>query len=269
MVAHLPPEALLAGADPLIRVAVRATRGSAPREGDALMLVSRAGVAGTIGGGRLEEMAIERARAMLAGEESQDVLSVPLGPEIGQCCGGAVTLGLDRLNDLARSELAAELDAERLARPQVYVFGAGHVGRALTRCLLLLPVRPVLIDSRADELAAAPAEAETRLLALPESALAKAPAGSAVVVLTHDHALDFLIASQALAARRFAYVGMIGSRTKRALFVRSLAGGTVDDAALVCPIGGAAVRDKRPEIIAALTAAEIAARLFGAAPAGA
>ncbi len=263
MVAHSNFDDLLAGEGPVVRVAVAETRGSAPRERDALMIVGPAAVAGTIGGGRLEQIAVERAGVMLEGGPAEDVLVVPLGPEIGQCCGGAVTLRLQRIDEAERAALRAEIEAQRQARPHVYVFGAGHVGRALARCLLLLPVQTILIDGRPDELSAAAPQVERRLMAMPEAALATAPAGSAVVIATHDHALDFLIAADALAARRFAYVGMIGSKTKRALFRRSLADREVGDGALVCPIGGGTVRDKRPEIIAALTAAEISARLFG------
>ena len=88
-----------------------------------------------------------------------------------------------------------------------------------------------------------------------------APAGSAFVVLTHDHALDFLIVAEALKRDDAAYVGMIGSKTKKATF-RSW---YPEDGRrhrgrfrrLVSPIGGDAVKDKRPAVIAALAAAEI------------
>ena len=93
-----------------------------------------------------------------------------------------------------------------------------------------------------------------------EVIVAQAPSGSAFLVLTHDHALDFLILKEALARRDAAYVGMIGSKSKRATFkswfIRE--GGDERHASrLVCPMGGAAVKDKRPEVIAALTAAEV------------
>ena len=81
------------------------------------------------------------------------------------------------------------------------------------------------------------------------------------MVLTHDHALDFLIAREALARGDAAYVGMIGSRTKRVSFERWLRtaedGGRRHRRALVCPIGAAGRPDKRPEVIAAFVAAEI------------
>src|SRR5690606_13083474 len=99
------------------------------------------------------------------------------------------------------------------------------------------------------------------LVAMPEAMVRDAPAGSAFVVLTHDHALDFLIVSEALKRGDAAYVGMIGSRTKRATFrswyLREAGGSATDCDRLICPIGGADVKDKRPAIIAALAASEV------------
>ena len=108
---------------------------------------------------------------------------------------------------------------------------------------------------------ACPPRLVTRLTPMPEEMVRQAPAGSAFVVLTHDHALDFLIVAEALKRPDAAYVGMIGSKTKKATFKSwylKTAGGT--EAAfsrLVSPIGGDKVKDKRPAVIAALAAAEI------------
>ncbi len=102
----------------------------------------------------------------------------------------------------------------------VHILGAGHVGRALAAALALLPVRLVLVDSRAEELGLAPAGIETLLTPLPEEVVRRAAPGAAFVVLTHDHALDFLIVREALARGDAAYVGMIGSRSKRVQFLR-------------------------------------------------
>ena len=91
-----------------------------------------------------------------------------------------------------------------------------------------------------------------------------APSGAAFIVLTHDHALDFLIVSEALKRDDAAYVGLIGSATKRAVFARQWREAGGEDACfdvLVCPIGGAHLRDKRPSVIAALTVAEVMAAL--------
>jgi xanthine dehydrogenase accessory factor len=104
----------------------------------------------------------------------------------------------------------------------------------------------------------APPGAQAELTPLPEETVRRAGPGASFVVLTHDHALDFLVAREALARGDAAYVGMIGSRTKRVSFHRWLrSAGPVDTGALVCPIGAAGRPDKRPEVIAAFVAAEI------------
>lgn len=229
------------------------------------MFVSADGLHGTIGGGQLEYMAIDKARAMVrAGRVSED-MDVPLGPEIGQCCGGRVAITLTLMGDADRL-LASETEARDIAqRPHVYIFGAGHVGRALARFFQFLPVQCILIDGRAEELSLCDAAVETRLSALPEAELRNAPANSAFVVLTHDHALDFLLTSEALDRRDATYVGLIGSATKRMKFTRFHAAHSAgsDAFGLTCPIGPAQSRDKRPEVIAAFVVAEVMARLTG------
>ena len=82
-----------------------------------------------------------------------------------------------------------------------------------------------------------------------------------MVILTHDHALDFLLAAEALARDDFAYTGMIGSATKRAQFTRFARARGLDPAPLICPIGAGFSSDKRPAVIAAFAAAELIARL--------
>ncbi|UXU76413.1 MULTISPECIES: xanthine dehydrogenase accessory protein XdhC [unclassified Paracoccus (in: a-proteobacteria)] len=233
----------------MIRVEVTRARGSVPREKGAMMHVTNDGIQGTIGGGQLEYMAIDRARQMLARGETAATMDVPLGPEIGQCCGGRVELTLTHVEHLPA---AAEL-------PQVLIFGAGHVGRALARALALLPVRPIVIDQRPAELALA--SGETRLTPLPEAEIRKAPYGSSYVILTHDHALDFLLAAEALRRLDAPYIGMIGSNTKLVQFRRHARAQGLDTERLTCPIGAGWSQDKRPEIIAAFTAAELIGRL--------
>ena len=117
-----------------------------------------------------------------------------------------------------------------------------------------------MIDTRPDELHDLPAGVEARAVPMPEAVVRTAPAGAAFVILTHDHALDFLIAAEALKRADAPYVGMVGSRTKRARFAswyRGEGGGERDLARLVLPIGDFGLVDKRPEVIAALAAAEI------------
>ncbi|MGI9513533.1 MAG: xanthine dehydrogenase accessory protein XdhC [Anderseniella sp.] len=256
------------GGGPYVLVNVEAAAGSVPRDAGTWMLVSPKRRFRTIGGGQLEKLAIDKARDLIgSGGSKRLTLKVPLGPEIGQCCGGSVALSLQLLGDSDIDRIAAELDDELAGLPHVYVFGAGHVGNALCEALSLLPVRPVLIDTRNEELQTAPPGVETRLVALPESVVRDAVPGSAYVILTHEHSLDFLIAKEALARSDAAYVGMIGSKTKLASFrnwIRRDKGKTTDIDRLVCPIGGTQVRDKRPEVIAALVAAEVVEQLSAA-----
>ncbi|WP_273725902.1 xanthine dehydrogenase accessory protein XdhC [Brucella gallinifaecis] len=248
-----------------VLIEVTDVKGSAPRDAGAWMLVARDMIFRTIGGGQLEYMAIDQARKILAGGKDSPIdvspMNVGLGPEIGQCCGGRVALSFKRVNRGLAEELVAKVDAEMATRPHVYVFGAGHVGDALAYALSLTPVRVILVDTREAELMAVDAPGvETCLSAMPEQVVRTAPPASAFVVLTHDHALDFLIIAEALQRRDAVYVGMIGSKTKRATFKNWLKReiGNADLLEnLVCPVGGAIVKDKRPEVIAALATAEI------------
>ncbi|WP_062111038.1 xanthine dehydrogenase accessory protein XdhC [Aureimonas sp. AU40] len=259
--------AALAEGRPAIFVRVDTARGSTPREVGAFMLVTVDDASGTVGGGALEMEAIVEARRLLAAGEARSDLAIPLGPAIGQCCGGHVGLGLRRLDAALLAEMEALEARERDAWPSVFLFGAGHTGQALAQALAPLPLRTIVVDTRADRLAALPAGPERRLRALPEAEIAGAPKGSAFVVMTHDHALDFLIAAEALRRADAAYVGMIGSATKRETFRRRLteAGGGALAARLTLPIGGARVRDKRPAVIAALAAAEILTAILSTA----
>ena len=254
-----PLSVFLAAETEVAQVAISRVRGSSPREAGTKMFVSSGAVHGTIGGGQLEYMAIDAARAMLRRGDDAQTLHIPLGPEIGQCCGGRVELRLIRLTSEDRARLA-DTDARTQAeRPHVYICGAGHVGRALADFFQHLPVQTVLLDGREAELALCGATVETRLSVLPEADIRAAPAGSVFIVLTHDHALDFLLTSEALARGDAGYVGMIGSATKRASFANWCARQAPHAALgpLVCPIGATASDDKRPEVIAAFVVAEV------------
>ncbi|MBV6656595.1 MAG: xanthine dehydrogenase accessory protein XdhC [Devosiaceae bacterium] len=249
---------------PAICVTVTQARGSTPRVAGTRMLVSETDALGTIGGGQLEFMAIDAAREMLAAGRDISQIDVPLGPAIGQCCGGHVSLDLQRATAQLVARLVADAQAEHAAQPHVLIFGAGHVGRALATALLPLPVSAVLIDSRTEELSLAQDQVQTRCTPLPEAEVRRAPPGSCVVILTHDHATDFLIAREALARADCAYVGMIGSKTKRATFARWLEDETGSRdllAGLTMPIGASISRDKRPAVVAAFVAAELMERV--------
>lgn len=244
-----------------VLVEVTDADGSTPRDTDAWMLVSRNRIFATIGGGQLEYLAIDHARRASRQRQPFEPITVPLGPEIGQCCGGRVRLSFTAMTEKLSEELIARSDAEMTRRPHVCIFGAGHVGRALAIALAPAPVRTVLVDTREQELRDLEIPGvETRLTPVPEAVVRDAPAGSAFVILTHDHALDFLIAAEALSRGDAAYVGMIGSKTKRVTFRSWLSreiGRRELSERLACPIGGGAVKDKRPAVIATLAAAEI------------
>ncbi|MGL4635533.1 MAG: xanthine dehydrogenase accessory protein XdhC [Beijerinckiaceae bacterium] len=240
-------------------ITIVAVEGSAPRDAGTVMIVTSSQFAGTIGGGRLEWDAIAEARAMLKSGENLRELDVVLGPAIGQCCGGRVKLRLERLSPEAAAALIASEEAVK--RPAVFIYGAGHVGRALATAMAPLPFAVSLVDSRADEMALFDgAGIHCCLTDKPLSIAENAPAGSAHVVMTHSHALDSLIAAAVLEQNQFGYLGIIGSRTKRNSFrkaFREIGIPAECIARVVCPIGGSTVKDKRPEVIATLVAAEI------------
>ncbi|MDJ1157056.1 xanthine dehydrogenase accessory protein XdhC [Chelatococcus sp. SYSU_G07232] len=251
----------LAAGEPTVLVTVVEAHGSTPREAGARMLVTACGTAGTIGGGRLEWEALARARALIAAGEARARLDLPLGPALGQCCGGRVALDFERagMPTLARLEDEEAAAAATLAR--IHVFGAGHVGKALVRALAPLPFGIVWADPRPEEFAQERWDGvEIRVTASLGDVVAEAPAGAAFVVLTHSHALDFEVAEAALRRADAAYVGMIGSATKRERFQRWFRARGNDARLLtrfVCPIGTGLGRDKRPAVIAAMTAREL------------
>lgn len=241
-------------------VEVARVRGSAPREAGAFMLVSETDQFGTIGGGQLEFQMMQQARRFLRENTQGHTLSIPLGPGIGQCCGGHVDISFDMWGGSSAADLLNRVRVAETAQLPVFVFGAGHVGLALAEALKPLPMQTILIDTRPDRLNGLPVGVEARLTPIPEAEVQKAPPGAVFVAVTHDHALDFLITAAALQRGDAAYVGMIGSKTKRSQFKRWFfenGGNQKQLDALVSPIGNAGVEDKRPEIIAALTAAEI------------
>jgi xanthine dehydrogenase accessory factor len=235
-------------------------RGSSPRDQGAFMVIAPDALVGTIGGGALEYMVIARARQALRDGEEPEGLDIPLGPEIGQCCGGRVEVSLKVLMGPQAAALVGRLRRDEATLPNVYLFGSGHVGKALARALAALPLKVHVVDTRPDELHDLPAGVEAMSVPMPEAVVRHAPEGSTYAILTHDHALDFLIAAEALKRVDAPYVGMVGSKTKRAKFTSWYLGEGGDRDALrrlVLPIGSFGLVDKRPEVIAALAAAEI------------
>lgn len=249
----------LQAGEPAVLVEVTEALGSAPREAGTRMLVSATGCAGTIGGGHLELKAIDRARRMLAaGEAGPQSAHYPLGPALGQCCGGAVTLGFARL-------AAGALAAWPLAAPRFHLqlYGAGHVGRAIVQALAPLPVRIDWIDEREEEFppdTSLPAHTRKVCVDGIEAEVAEAPRGAFYLVLTHRHDLDLRISEAILARGDFGFFGLIGSKTKRQRFIhrfeqRGLPAAAI--ARMTCPIGVPGIDGKEPEVIAAAVVAQL------------
>lgn len=243
-------------------VAVVRSRGSVPREAGTRMLVDADGIVGTIGGGHLEWRAIATARRMLDDPAFRpDDEAIALGASLGQCCGGAVTL---RWRLLDAASLAAWRDDA--APVPIHVYGAGHVGRALVHVLALLDADIAWIDERDDAFPPEPSPPQVRRVRVDavEAEVATAAPGTLFVVLTHRHDLDLKIVEAILARGDFAWLGLIGSTTKRRRFAQQLAMRGIDAdriARITCPIGIPGVGGKEPAHIAIAVAAQIVSRM--------
>lgn len=287
-------------------VTVVAARGSTPREAGARMVVSAGGaISGTIGGGRLENEAIADASAAArTGRDGSLVRRFALGPALGQCCGGHVTLLVETFSAARRDEVAMlaaavaagpaatvahltegdpvrrtlagpgeDRPAARLSsdgtlredfgrRPRpLYLFGAGHVGRALVLALAPLPFAVTWVDARAEMFPAAmPATVTPVATDWPDALVSTMPEGAFAIVMTHDHEVDLAILHAVLVSGRAAYAGLIGSATKRARFERRMMAAGMDEATATgfrCPIGVTGIRSKEPALIAASVAADL------------
>lgn len=259
-------------------VSVTRAEGSVPREEGARMLVTRDGFHGTIGGGTLEWKALAEAQRLLGKPRQVKMLSQSLGPDLGQCCGGRVTLAIESFDAAALGQ-AKELAVREAAGPftlsdrlpgitesfgerrrAVLVFGAGHVGRALILSLAPLPFDVTWVDPRPEAFPGAMPQNVTGFSGDPLQAVAAAPDGALAFILSHSHALDLQIADAALRNPAIAHVGVIGSATKRARFERRLRDAGVDPArvaAMICPIGIGGIRSKLPAAIAVSVAAQL------------
>ncbi len=229
---------------PSVLLTVARIRGSAPREAGAKMVVSALEQDGTIGGGALEHECGRLARDLLRHGSPQPVMrDFPLGPALGQCCGGHVTVLFEPMLPPAW---------------QVAIFGAGHVGRALVAVLGALPCRITWIDDRPGVFAGVVPRNVGCVSQMAREFVV--PTGAMVLVMTHDHQLDYEIVRGCLARDDLAFVGLIGSATKRARFAGRLARDGVLPASLArltCPIGIAGAGGKLPAEIAVVVAAQM------------
>ena len=250
-------EALRAARQAGVLVTLAAVRGHAPRGPGAKMVVAADHTWGTIGGGNLEAVAIDRARALLDAREPE-LRTVALSDKAPathgvQCCGGEVTVLLEPLPVV----------------PAVAIFGLGHVGLELARILARHDLELHLVDSRtaqtAPERLAVLADAVARvhvhhIPVLVELVLADLPPGTHVLIMTHDHAEDAALCDAALRSPQLGSIGLIGSMGKWARFRRKLeeVGHPADVIdRITTPIGTPDLTGKEPATIAVSVAAEL------------
>ncbi|MEM7197247.1 MAG: xanthine dehydrogenase accessory protein XdhC [Pseudomonadota bacterium] len=281
---------------PAIFAVITETKGSTPRRPATAMLITDNEALGTIGGGALEWQVIAKARALLQTDHASPLHEhFILGPDIGQCCGGALTLWFRPLTTTEIATLATPDPARyihiyenRIAwhdtpkdddnhiiydchdhRPHLMIFGAGHVAQACAKFCQFLPLRVTFFDDRtelraqiiaAENITCAPMMAAETFLGNPKQA---------VLIMTHGHDIDYDCAKWALERMDFSYVGVIGSKTKAARFRTRLAqdGVSADKiTALTMPIGTKApvkaFDENLPEIIALSTLHDIYSRMI-------
>lgn len=248
---------LRAGRRAGVLVTVLSVRGHAPREAGAKMVVAADNVWGTVGGGNLEALGVERARELITDDATTpEVLTAALSDKAPyqhgvQCCGGEVELLLEPLPVV----------------PSVAIFGVGHVGLELARILARHDLELHLVDSRADQLTAdrlavlddAVAQVYVHNVpVLPELVVGELPPGTHAVIMTHDHAEDAALCDAAIRNEQLATIGLIGSSAKWTRFQRKLGedGNTAEAIArITTPIGISTIRGKQPAVIAVSVAA--------------
>ncbi|MFF6787556.1 xanthine dehydrogenase accessory factor [Streptomyces filamentosus] len=251
---------LRARREPGVLVTVATVRGHAPREAGAKLVVGRTETWGSIGGGNVEAVAIDRAREMIAASTAgPELLDFALNDKVTnrhgvQCCGGKVSVLLEPLPTVRA----------------VAIFGVGHVGMELARILARQDLDLHLVDSRAELLAGerlavlADAVAAVRVHhtpLLPEEVLEQLPPGTHVLIMTHDHAEDAALCDAALRTPHLGSIGLIGSAAKWSRFRRRLlTEGGHDETAVArvkTPIGLPGITGKTPAAIAVSVAADL------------
>lgn len=248
--------------EPAVWVQVTATEGSVPRETGAWMAVFSDTVVGTIGGGHLEYQAIAQARALLRGEPGGELARFVLGPSLGQCCGGVMNLRFERVGPADVESLKKRLGTN--LQP-VALFGGGHVGNALIQVLSSLPFDLTWIDSRDGIFPPAlPGHVTCEQSDPVQRAVPGLAAQSCVLIMSFSHAEDLDIVAECLRRQRergdLSYIGLIGSKTKWAVFRHRLQARGFSEAELdrvTCPIGLPGIEGKEPEVIAVSVAAQL------------
>ncbi len=243
---------LRAKGESFVLVTVTDCSGSAPREPGAKMIVLGSGeFYGTIGGGHLEQLAIEDARKCLA-EGASKQIRYPLGAKTGQCCGGVVGLFVEVIG----------------LGPRLYLFGAGHVGQAVCRTLVGTPFQVHVVDDRPEWIESDQLPRETVKHACEWDEFAKAaewnPDRTYVAIMTHRHDTDQEILADVI-KRQAKYVGLIGSESKWERFKQRLTARGVAEAELArvkCPLG-LDIGGKAPQEVAVSLASELLRIYYG------
>ncbi|MCW5649427.1 MAG: xanthine dehydrogenase accessory protein XdhC [Ramlibacter sp.] len=246
---------------PAVLVTVHAVQGSGPREVGAWMALTPGEVINTIGGGHLEFQAIDEARRKPPGTGA-DLRRYPLGPSLGQCCGGVVHLQFEWVTLDDAAALQARLCA---SLTPVALFGGGHVGQALVHLLGTLPLAVSWIDSRDGIFPNdVPLNVHCEHSDPVQAAVADLAPGSHVLIMSFSHAEDLDVVAACLTRRRTArdlpYIGLIGSKSKWATFRHRLEARGFSEAELAgvtSPIGLAGITGKQPEVIAVSVAAQL------------
>ncbi len=255
-----------------VLITIDSYEGSSPREVGAWMLVLASEVQGTVGGGNLEFQAIAHARMLLEAGDMQraDALQrYPLGPSLGQCCGGVVHLKFVCIpaGDAIKIRAAQAVNTWTTSKNslKIALFGGGHVGKALVNVLGSLPCSIHWVDSR-DEIF--PIHVPDHVLcehsAPVQAAVHDLAAGSHVLIMSFSHAEDLDVVAQCLLRLRdkndLPFIGLIGSKTKWATFRHRLEErgfSAAEIARITCPIGLDGIAGKEPAVIAVSVAAQL------------
>jgi xanthine dehydrogenase accessory factor len=271
-------QAAIAAHGTITRILIARSAGSAPRNAGTSMLVWIGGQQGTIGGGALEHMAMQEALAMPPGSPLLS-RTIPLGPDLGQCCGGSVTLVWERFDRSHSPSYARSLttgtgpstrllslppgsaprihdgwliEAPPLPRRAVWIYGAGHVGQALVGALAPLPdISITWVDTDANRFPVQTCDLSQLVATNPEQVVKYAPPDADHLILTYSHAMDLALC-HALLHQPTGSIGLIGSATKWARFRSRLAAlghSPAQIARIGCPIGDPAL-GKHPQAIA-------------------
>ncbi|MEL7104489.1 MAG: xanthine dehydrogenase accessory protein XdhC [Pseudomonadota bacterium] len=241
-------------------VEITQVRGSSPRDAGTAMKVTEGAIEGTIGGGALEHRAVALARDMIASGALERAETFALGPTLGQCCGGAVTLRFDRTpRPVDPAPVFADQGAPRThAADPLWIWGAGHVGRAVVAAADPSLFDITWIDDAPERFPADTPDHVTPVPAADMVRLAARAPHAHHLIFTYSHKIDFDLCA-ALLQRPAASIGLIGSATKRARFFRRLNGLGLDPVRITCPIGDKSL-GKAPHQIAAGTLASLSER---------